>query len=81
MQALRKELKNITLRLCGIAVSNRRIPPGLSTAFLGVVVRGECFEQREEQNALLGILDELEGAHGWPVAGPRDKLKQSWDWL
>lgn len=81
MKALRQELKAIVLRLCGIACSNRRTSPGLITAFIGIAMCGEHFEDVREQQALLRLLDELEGHHAWPVGNTRDNLKHAWGWL
>ncbi|KAL4966128.1 uncharacterized protein BDV14DRAFT_199260 [Aspergillus stella-maris] len=81
MRALSEELRASVLRLCGIAIHNRQNPPSLTTALLGIVVCGEHFDNRNEQNALLELLDELEWHHGWPVGHYRHRLKQSWGWL
>jgi hypothetical protein len=81
MRALSRDLRTIVLRLCGIAMSNRKTPPGLLTAFLGIVMCGDHFEDRREQDGLLGLLDELEHAHAWPVGNTRDALKESWGWM
>ncbi|KAJ9605496.1 hypothetical protein H2200_010153 [Cladophialophora chaetospira] len=78
MKALSQELRTIVLRLCGIAMSNRKTPPGLVTALLGIVVCGDHFEDKLEQDALLGLLDELEGTHAWPVGNTRTLLKEAW---
>ncbi|KAL3477337.1 hypothetical protein BJX99DRAFT_269922 [Aspergillus californicus] len=78
MRALSQELRASVLRLCGIAIHNRKNPPSLTTALLGIVVCGEQFEDAGEQIALLGLLDELEYDLGWPVGNYRDRLKESW---
>ncbi|KIW94891.1 uncharacterized protein Z519_04869 [Cladophialophora bantiana CBS 173.52] len=78
MKALSRELRTIVLRLCGIAMSNRKTPPGLVTALLGIVVCGDHFEDRMEQDALFGILDELEGTHAWPIGNTRNLLRDAW---
>ncbi|KAL4986562.1 hypothetical protein BDW68DRAFT_163036 [Aspergillus falconensis] len=80
MRDLSQDLRAAVLRLCGIAVSNRRNPPSLTTALLGIVVCGEHIEDGPEQRALLGLLDELEYHHGWPVSSYRHQLKESWGW-
>jgi hypothetical protein len=80
MRVLSLELRASVLRLCGIAVYNRKNPPSLTTALLGIVVCGEHFGDRVEQRALLGLLDELEYHHGWPVGSYRDRMKESWNW-
>ncbi|KAL2404475.1 hypothetical protein ABEF93_005056 [Exophiala dermatitidis] len=78
MRALSRELRTIVLRLCGIALSNRDSPPGLVTAFLAIVVCGDHFEDPVEQQALLSIIDELEGVFAWPVGNARNLLKEAW---
>lgn len=78
MRALSRELRTIVLRLCGIATSNRNSPPGLVTALLAIVVCGDHFEDPLEQQAVLGILDELEGLHAWPAGNTRTLLKEAW---
>ncbi|KAL2839666.1 hypothetical protein BJY01DRAFT_257699 [Aspergillus pseudoustus] len=69
MRALSEELRGCVLRLCGIAVHNRKNPPSLTTALLGIVVCGDHFEDRAEQQAILALLDELEYDLGWPSWG------------
>ncbi|KAL2816017.1 hypothetical protein BDW59DRAFT_175948 [Aspergillus cavernicola] len=78
MRALSLQLRASVLRLCGIAVHNRKNPPSLTTALLGIVVCGEHFDDLGEQTALLGLLDELEYDLGWPVGNYRDRLRESW---
>ncbi|KAL5341079.1 hypothetical protein BJX70DRAFT_74541 [Aspergillus crustosus] len=73
-------LRASVLRLCGIAIHNRKNPPSLTTALLGIVACGEVFDDPREQRALLGLLDELEGLHGWPVGGYREGLREAWGW-
>lgn len=73
-------LKKIVLRLCGIALGNRRTPPGLVTACMGVAMCGEHFVERGEQDALLAVLKELEDEHAWPTLRTQDALRRSWGW-
>jgi hypothetical protein len=79
-RALNQELKKSVLRLCGIAMSNRKTPPGLVTASLGIAMCGDYFEHRQEQEALMGILNLLEGEHAWPVSDVREALRAAWGW-
>jgi hypothetical protein len=78
MRASAAELKGSVLRLCGIAMSNRKCPPAFVTAFLGIVMCGEHFEDPLEQEALLGVLDKMETDHGWPAGDTRKTLKEAW---
>lgn len=73
-------LKQVVLRLCGIALGNRQTPPGLITACMGIAMCGEHFTQRFEQEALVGVLDELDGEHAWPTESTKQMLKKSWGW-
>ena len=73
-------LKKIVLRLCGIARGNRKTPPGMVTACMGVAMCGEHFVERGEQDALLDVLRELEDEHAWPTLSTQDALRKSWGW-
>lgn len=79
MRALTVELKAAVLRLCGIAMSNRKCPPALVTAYLGIALCGDRFEDPLEQRALLAFLDQLETGHGWPTGDTRQTLKEAWE--
>ena len=81
MKALSRELKAIVLRLCGMALGNRKTPPALITAFLGIALCGDHFEDRSEQDAILGLLEELQGEHGWYVTDTMETLRQAWGWM
>ncbi|KAI1629443.1 hypothetical protein EDD37DRAFT_51122 [Exophiala viscosa] len=78
MRKLTTELKSAVLRLCGIAESNRKCPPAKVTAFLGVAMCGDRFEDPLEQQALLGMLDELETGNAWPAGNLRQTLREAW---
>jgi hypothetical protein len=73
-------LKTIVRRLCGIALSNRKTPPGLVTACMGIAMCGEHFSERSEQEALLGVLEEMEVEHAWPEANVGAELRKAWGW-
>lgn len=78
MRALAKEVRAAVLRLCGIAMSNRKCPPALVTAYLGIAICGDYFEDLLEQEALLRVLDEMETRHAWPAGNTRQLLKEAW---
>jgi hypothetical protein len=80
MNKLSSELKSIVLRLCGIALSNRRVPPGLVTAYMGIAMCGEHFTERREQEAILRVLQELEREHAWPSERTGLGLRRAWGW-
>lgn len=78
MNEMNAGLKKIVLRLCGIALGNRRTPPGLVTACMGIAMCGEYFVEMSEQDALVALLDELEGQHAWPTESTKRALMRSW---
>jgi len=80
MGKLSSELKSIVLRLCGIALSNRRTPPGLVTAYMGIAMCGEHFTERREQESLMRVLQELEREHAWPAERMGLGLRRAWGW-
>jgi hypothetical protein len=63
------------LRICSIALSNRRVPPGLVTASMSIGMCGEYFEERGEQETLLGVPEELEVEQGWPTKPTASALR------
>lgn len=76
-----REIKLIIRGVCGIAISNRRIPPALLTASTVIAVCGDKFSDRTEQQALLSVLDELEKEHAWPTRSVQAQLKNTWGWM
>lgn len=80
LNQLSSTLKTIVRRLCGIALSNRRTPPGLITACMGIAMCGEHFTERTEQEALLAVLEEMEVEHAWPEAKVGEGLRKAWGW-
>lgn len=80
LNQLSSTLKTIVIRLCGIALSNRKTPPGLITACMGIAMCGEHFSERNEQEALLGVLEEMEVEHAWPEARVGEGLRTLWGW-
>ncbi|OOF99277.1 hypothetical protein ASPCADRAFT_2700 [Aspergillus carbonarius ITEM 5010] len=67
-QALAGELRDITRRLCGLAVSNPPCPAAWVTAMVGISVCGEYFTDAGEQEALAWLLQRLEYDYAWPTA-------------
>ncbi|KIW35631.1 uncharacterized protein PV07_02316 [Cladophialophora immunda] len=80
MQEQSFSIRSITRRLCGMALGNRRLPPALATACLGITTCGEYFQERREQEALLGIVDALRVEHGWPFRNTASRLRAAWGW-
>ena len=80
LRQLSRTLKAIVLKLCGMAMGNRKTPPTLVTAYLAIAVCGDYFEDRAEQEALLSLVDILQGEYGWPVGETAEGLKDAWGW-
>ncbi|XHG07548.1 hypothetical protein AWENTII_010688 [Aspergillus wentii] len=75
-RAMAEEVRGIVRRLCGMAVCNRRLPPVFNTALMGIVTCGEYFEERREQEALLGVLGVMQREHAFPTS----KIEERFDW-
>ncbi|KAK6814062.1 hypothetical protein RU639_010517 [Aspergillus parasiticus] len=80
LQSVDQKVKKAVLRLCGIATTNRDIPPALLTACIAIAICGDRFDDRLEQQALLGVLAELEEEHAWPTRVTQAQLKRAWGW-
>ena len=64
----------------GDYLSNRKTPRGLVTACMGICHVWGDFSERSEQEALLGVLEEMEVQHAWPGAKVGLELKKAWGW-
>lgn len=73
-------VREIVILLCGIAMSNTQTQPVLVQAYNTIAMFGEHFTDRLEQEALLGVLKELEREHGWPVEKDASQLRKEWEW-
>lgn len=73
-------VREIVVLLCGIAMSNTQTQPVLVQAYNTIAMFGEHFTDRLEQEALLGVLKELERKHGWPVEKDATALRREWGW-
>jgi len=81
--AIRKvsaEVREIVIQLCGVAMSTVQTQAVLVQAYIAITMFGEHFTDRTEQQALIGVLDELEKKHGWPVEKDAETLKRDWGW-
>lgn len=80
MRTVDREVRTIVLRLYGMALSYQHSPPGLVNAFVAIGMCGDRFTDRLEQEALLGVLVELEDEHAYPTTNTRELLKGAWGW-
>ncbi|KAE8327718.1 hypothetical protein BDV39DRAFT_214905 [Aspergillus sergii] len=73
-------LKDIVRRLCGIAMCNRQSPPAFIEALMGITLCGEYFNDRGEQEALLGVLRTMRQEHAFPTGKVEKMLLEAWGW-
>jgi hypothetical protein len=78
---LEKQIMEIVLRLCGIAESNKKVPPAIVTAAMGIAMCGDRFSERFIQERLLGVLVGLEEDHAWPTDQIQRGMKEAWGWV
>ncbi|KAL4963646.1 uncharacterized protein BDV14DRAFT_209751 [Aspergillus stella-maris] len=72
------ELRSITRRLCGLALSNKQCLSAMITAMVGIAVCGEYFTEPAEQDALLQLLYVLEYEYAWPTRTTVAALRAAW---
>lgn len=75
---LGRRLREIVLRLCGIAMCNRTSPPAFIEALMGISTCGEYFELPREQKALLGILSIIHEEQAYSTLKVRVALERAW---
>ncbi|KAB8228946.1 Zn(II)2Cys6 transcription factor [Aspergillus alliaceus] len=71
-------LKAIVRRLCGIALCNRQSPSTFIEALMGITLCGEYFDDRREQEALLGVLRTMHQEHAFPTGKIEKMLLEAW---
>lgn len=71
-------VRDIVLRICGTAVSNRSAQPALVMAHMAIAVCGEYFTNTYEQKGMIDLLEGLESEHAWPTAKTVADLKTAW---
>jgi predicted TIM-barrel enzyme len=51
-----------------------------SYAAMAIVIAGEKFTDRKEQEAVLDILNTCDTKHAWGTGTVRENLRQAWGW-
>ena len=51
-----------------------------SYAAMAIVIAGEKFTDRKEQEAVLDILNTCDVKHAWGTGTVRENLKHAWGW-
>lgn len=63
-----------------MAISNPATAPNWVSACMAVVICGDRFSERLEQEALLNILVFTEQEHAWPTGTAKLTLEEAWGW-
>ncbi|TRX92108.1 hypothetical protein FHL15_006975 [Xylaria flabelliformis] len=69
-----QEMKHIVRKICGIAKANPHTIPGCVCASISIVIAGDRFTDRHEQEILYNILVETGQDLGWPTGSAYDAL-------
>ncbi|THX34601.1 hypothetical protein D6D10_07528, partial [Aureobasidium pullulans] len=70
-------LRNHARMVCGLAVSNNKIPPVFVNASMAILLAGGLFKQNDEREASFGILRKCQEL-GWPTEEIQRQLRSSW---
>lgn len=81
MATINTEIKASVLDICGVALSNRQSPTALLTACMGIMMCGERFTDRGEQEALMRILVDMSRENNyWPTKVAQTRMEEVWGW-
>lgn len=75
---IQASIQSLIRLLCSIAVSNPTIAPATIVASMGIMLGGDIFTERAEQDVLLHVLNQAEMEHGWPTAALQKRLQEAW---
>ncbi|KAI0860831.1 hypothetical protein F4860DRAFT_477860 [Xylaria cubensis] len=75
-----QEMKRIVRKICGIAKANPHTIPGCVCASISIVIAGDRFTDRHEQEILYYILVETGQDLGWPTGSAQEDLISAWGW-
>ncbi|KAL2159056.1 hypothetical protein VTH06DRAFT_2815 [Thermothelomyces fergusii] len=64
--------------ICGIGRGNSFTPPGLFTSCMAIAAFGHYFNNVEEQDAMISILEETQREHARPTESVRLEMLQVW---
>ncbi|GAP92509.2 putative arca-like protein [Rosellinia necatrix] len=80
LQSINHEIKRDVLILCGIAETPGNSYRACPAAIMGIVLAGDRFTDRQEQQALFGFLVKVEKNHAWPTRSIQQEMKEAWGW-
>ncbi|KAI0438349.1 hypothetical protein F4803DRAFT_535442 [Xylaria telfairii] len=75
-----QEMKRMVRTICGIAKANPHTIPSCVPASISIVIAGDRFTDRHEQEILYNILLSTGEELGWPTASAQADLRSAWGW-
>ncbi|KAI1363632.1 hypothetical protein F5Y08DRAFT_308983 [Xylaria arbuscula] len=79
-QSISDEIKSDVQILCGIAETQGNAYCACPAAILGIVLAGDRFTDRRQQEALLNFLIKTEESSAWPTWSIQQEMKETWGW-
>ncbi|KAK9418070.1 hypothetical protein SUNI508_08499 [Seiridium unicorne] len=80
LDGVNEKLKKLVRIICGISESNTQHAPAYVNAAVSIVMAGDRFIERQEQEALYRILVKIEKEMAWPTGAAQIDLKNAWGW-
>ncbi|KAL3451375.1 hypothetical protein BJX65DRAFT_321313 [Aspergillus insuetus] len=78
MQKVQAVMRETVIKLCGIALSNRRASSVFVDATMGIEAGGECIVDLGERRAVLEVLRITEVEYAWPTGWIAERLRGAW---
>ncbi|KAK3360406.1 hypothetical protein B0T25DRAFT_565304 [Lasiosphaeria hispida] len=79
---MKERIQSLVRRICGIGLGNQWTPPSMFTACMAIAAfAGECFCDRRDQEAILGILRKTEKDHARPTKAVQEEMMRKWNWV
>ncbi|KAL2210964.1 hypothetical protein CC79DRAFT_1366338 [Sarocladium strictum] len=73
------KVKKLVRRICGVALSNKKHLPAMSTAGISIVTCGDRLTETYERKVALEILSEYEDIVQWPALRAQERLRALWN--
>ncbi|ETS80758.1 hypothetical protein PFICI_08287 [Pestalotiopsis fici W106-1] len=80
LEGVNGELRRLVRIVCGIAESNPQVAPGYVNAAVAIVMAGDRFTDRPDQELLHALLVKIEKYLAWPTGAAQIDLKNAWGW-
>lgn len=81
LEGVNGELRRLVRIVCGIAESNPQVAPGYVNAAVAIVMAGDRFPDRADQELLHALLVKIEKYLAWPTGAAQIDLKNAWGWV